>query len=103
MEDMVGYDLRLLSPYGWITVRLATNIAYAEMSGDLFRIGLVRAGERIHGNIEPLPGEGWYSPTYGVKVPALSLSMTLADEVQVDFVTEFIFPKSSKIPAQDSQ
>jgi hypothetical protein len=38
---------------------------------------LVRAGELIAGSGAANPILGWYSPTYGVKVPALSYSLTL--------------------------
>ena len=52
-------------------------------------LSIVRAGELLHGTADPSPARGWYSPTYGVKVPALSfaLKVTASDEVQ--FTTEF--------------
>ncbi len=34
---------------------------------------LIRAGESLYGKIIPEPTWGWWSPTYGVKVPALLL------------------------------
>jgi hypothetical protein len=37
---------------------------------------LVRAGESLIGEIEPNPVRGWCSPTYGLKVPVLSLAVT---------------------------
>lgn len=50
---------------------------------------LARAGELLHGNADVPPTRGWYSSTYGVKIPALSLALeaTAADAVQ--FTTEF--------------
>ena len=39
---------------------------------------LVRAGSLLYGQGQPLPYEGWYSPTYGEKVPALSLAVEAA-------------------------
>ena len=33
---------------------------------------LVRAGQLLAGSILPLPYQGWYAPTYGLKLPAVS-------------------------------
>ena len=88
-----GCDLRLCSPHGWLTVRMTTDLQTAETNEQAFSTGLVRAGETLYGRIPPAPFEGWFSPTYGVKLPALSLSMTLAAPGSASFVTEFIFPK----------
>jgi hypothetical protein len=94
-EEMqaAGCDLRLRSPHGWLTIRISTDLYTTQTFEDTFTSGLVRAGETLHGNVEPSPFEGWFSPTYGVKVPALSLSMTLAIPGSGSFETEFIFPK----------
>jgi hypothetical protein len=88
-----GCDLRLRSPHGWLTVRMTTYLQTVETDGQAFSIGLVRAGETLYGRVPPAPFEGWFSPTYGVKLPALSLSMTLSAPGSASFVTEFIFPK----------
>jgi hypothetical protein len=56
-------------------------------------ISLVRAGELLHGTAAPDPVRGWTSPTYGVKVPALSLAVETESADEVKFTTEFIFPK----------
>jgi hypothetical protein len=88
-----GCDLRLHSPRGWLTVRLHTDMLKDRKTGETIRFGLVRAGEKVYGNIEPSPLEGWYSPTYGVKLPALSFSMVTDRLENTGFVTEFILPE----------
>ena len=88
-----GCDLRLCSPHGWLTVRMTTDLHAAKTDELAFSIGLVRAGETLFGRVTPAPFEGWFSPTYGVKLPALSLSMALAVPGSASFGTEFIFPK----------
>jgi hypothetical protein len=35
---------------------------------------------------------GWVSPTYGVKVPALSLAIESKSANDVQFTSEFVFP-----------
>lgn len=50
---------------------------------------LARAGELLYGNAEIPPTRGWYSPTYGVKIPALSLALEVTAADAVQFVTEF--------------
>ena len=50
---------------------------------------LVRAGKLLYGNAEIPPTRGWYSPTYGVKIPALSLALEMTASNAVQFITEF--------------
>jgi hypothetical protein len=73
-------------------VRMTTDHPAAGTDPASFSTGLVRAGETLFGNATPAPIEGWISPTYGVKYPALSFSMTQANPGNVSFTTEFIFP-----------
>jgi len=91
--DAFGYDLRLLSPYGRITVRLMADLSLYEDTPDQFKFGLVRAGELVWGNTDVSPVDGWVSPTYGTKLPALSFSVTSPSVLVTHFSTEFIFPK----------
>ena len=50
---------------------------------------LARAGKLIYGNAEVPPTRGWYSPTYGVKIPALFLALEVTASNEVQFNTEF--------------
>jgi hypothetical protein len=85
-EAHVGCTLRLQSPDGMITVRVAADSSRLQVS-------LVRASERLHGQAVPTAVEGWCSPTYGLKVPALSLSMTVTDPETAHFKTEILLPQ----------
>jgi len=83
-----GVLLRLTSPHG--LVELAIRHSPSTCPG---RFSLVRAGELLAGSSAPGPSRGWASPTYGIKVPALSLAIEAESANEVKFATEFIFPK----------
>lgn len=84
-----GAGIRLKSKYGWIGLNIRVD---PRLSHSDYRISLVRAGELIYGQRDVEPYEGWVSPTYGVKVPALSLALEAAASRPVTFTSEFIFP-----------
>ena len=88
-----GCELHLHSPEGWISVRIKSDQTIGMTEEDKLKIGLVRSGVCIYGIVEPSQVDGWFSPTYGIRMPALSLSMTQATPGCANFVTEFIFPK----------
>jgi hypothetical protein len=84
-----GVTVVLESPHGPIKIsivydsRLTTNDSI---------FSLVRAGETIFGSSTPDPTRGWTSPTYGVKIPALSLAAVVQGQTEISFSTEFVFP-----------
>ena len=69
-----------------LRIRPDARIAYSEV-----QTSLVRAGELVHGRGKALPFEGWVSPTYGEKSPALSLSVELAASKSITFLSQFTF------------
>jgi hypothetical protein len=83
-----GIELRVKTPDGWLMLKITPDarIAFSEV-----RVSLVRAGEVIHGSRKALPFEGWASPTYGVKVPALSLAVEVDAAKSTSFTSEFRF------------
>jgi hypothetical protein len=90
------FEFRLKSPHGWLTLSIcdASRITKAES-----RVTLFRAGNPVYasGAGEPEPQadatvRGWASPTYGVKVPALSLAFETKSVNDVQFISEFVFP-----------
>jgi len=93
-----GCILMLDSPCGDVAVQIVAQPEPFQPVASLVRAGKILIGER-----DVQPWEGWYSPTYGVKVPALSLAVTLAEKEQVRFVTEFIFPKPGENSSQEIQ
>jgi hypothetical protein len=63
------------------------------------QVTLFRAGEPVYvsgpGGSETQAEttiRGWASPTYGVKVPALSLAFETKSAIDVQFISEFVFP-----------
>lgn len=78
------YRLRLLSPYGWVELRLGTN---PEAS-----IQVARGGELVLGSDPVSPAWGWSSPTYGDKIPALSIRMTVQGRLPISFTSLWVFP-----------
>ena len=75
-----------------MTVRVWLDYFFASNKPEEFKVGLARAGERQWGDAEVKLIDGWFSPTYGVKEPSLSFSMTAATKLFGGFVSEFIFP-----------
>jgi hypothetical protein len=86
-EGPSGVKLHLDSPHGRLQVLISCDPSLGIFS-------LVRAGILLHGKADASPIRGWYSPTYGQKVPALSCAMEATSPEEVRFSSYFIFPKS---------
>jgi hypothetical protein len=80
--------LRIKIPGGWMKL----DIVGANFS-DAFHCLLVRAGKILHGEGLAQPFEGWRSPTYGRKLPALSLAVEAGAATTCSFTSEFRLPK----------
>jgi hypothetical protein len=80
------FEIRLRSPQGPVVLRFITG------GGSPFKVSLVRGGELLHGSGETSPIRGWASPTYGARVPALSLAVDVKAADEVKFTSEFLFP-----------
>ncbi len=96
--------LRLKSPEGWITLAInggektALDLALVTLGQgrrNIYRSEAAmdnpQAGERLQ-PLLPEPIRGWVSPTYGVKMPALSLAVEIRSADDVQFISEFLFP-----------
>jgi hypothetical protein len=77
--------LQVASPQGSFTLVIRAQIEKS--------LQLIRAGELLHGRNDFSPTWGWVSPTYGVKQPALSFSVTVEGVLPIVFVTEWRFPE----------
>ncbi len=77
--------IEVLSPHGWIGLVVSCQSSAVSLQ-------LVRAGELLHGDGEISPIGGWVSPTYGVKVPALSFVVTAVGELPLTLTSEWNFP-----------
>jgi hypothetical protein len=84
-----GVEIRLKSPHGSMVLVLKAEPLPSHFHSQL---SLIRAGEVVYGNREARPDEGWVSPTYGSKAPALSLAFENQNISEAFFVTEFVFP-----------
>jgi hypothetical protein len=83
-----GYILRLDTPKG----RMVIDIQHSPTDNPI-TFSLVRAGELLAGSGVPVATRGWVSHTYGSKLPALSLAVETLSINEVQFSTEFTFPK----------
>jgi hypothetical protein len=78
--------ISLKSPHGMVRLVFTTEPVEA-----VCKFSLVRAGELIRGQRDVKPYEGWVSPIYGVKIPALSLALEVSSVKTFTFGTEFTF------------
>ena len=85
-------EIGLRSPHGKVVLAFQTD---QQISSLYSLFSLVRAGEVIFGTRDVQPFEGWVSPTYGEKNPALSLAFEVQSGQTTQFTTEFIFPHES--------
>ena len=83
-------EISLKSPQGIIRLNLSAVPMFSDLNSQL---SIVRAGELLHGSAAPDLVRGWASPSYGLKVPALSLAIEMRSANEVKFFSEFIFPK----------
>ncbi len=89
-----GMVVEIDSPHGKIHLVLRGK---TPSSGDAgLKLQLVRAGELVYGAGRVSPILGWYSPTYSVKIPALSLIATLEHRPPFGFVTRWQLPLDKK-------
>jgi hypothetical protein len=86
------FALRLKSPCDWVTLGIVQESLLAKKE---ILVSLFRAGEALLGPSAPDPTRGWTSPTYGVKIPALSLSISTESRADIIFHSEFTFRSNS--------
>jgi hypothetical protein len=82
--------MRLKSPFGWITLNLGEQNTSTFESP---QVQLVRAGKSLLGDGPTPPERGWFSPTYGCKLPALSLSFAVRRPIPHVLLSEWRFAK----------
>lgn len=90
-------ELKTHSPFGWIKIQILVECLSKELG--LVQppvVTLVRAGQILapqgETSVQTHPTWGWVSPTYGVKVPALSLSVKASGGLPLVFITKWQFP-----------
>jgi hypothetical protein len=85
-----GAALRMKSPHGCL--QLVVSEVQPENPARLEH-SLFRAGECLYGGSKAEEVRGWTAPTYGCKLPALSLALDATAAGTVQFQTEFILPQ----------
>jgi hypothetical protein len=88
---MEANTLQLQSPYG--VINLEINAFHREDPAHS-QLLLVRAGERIYGAVDPPHVEllGWASPTYSLRIPALSLVAEMVSLPPARFTSDWSLP-----------
>ncbi len=88
--------LSLLSPYGWINIDVMVNSVLMddaiEKVNERICYQLVRGGQILFGEGDIKSVRGWYSPTYGYKIPALSYGVVVPFKMPIKITTRWVFP-----------
>ncbi len=86
-----GDAIHLAHPYGEVSLQFTaeTPIDHSPLK---WEIAIVRCGEALLGTSKPDPIMGWVSPTYGMRIPALSLTLTLVSPLPVRLISAWDLP-----------
>lgn len=90
-ESQDCLSLRLTSPSGTVRLRLFPGGQAGETQKKP-AWQLARGGELLAGEGPVLPTWGWFSPTYGVKIPALALRMNVTAPLPFSLRSVWEFP-----------
>jgi hypothetical protein len=90
--EVQGSSIRLESPHGAVQLQIRFAPAADIPAGGPAPIQttLVRAGELLHGSGPAHPTWGWFSPTYALKLPALSFSVDTVTKPGFCFSSQWI-------------
>lgn len=74
-----------------VEIQMSTDPEYLQ---NILELQLIRAGQVLHGVKEANAATfGWYSPTYNLRVPALSLRASITTQLPLSIFTRFNFPQ----------
>jgi hypothetical protein len=92
-KDFANVQLRIQSPYGWVSLEIGRIVpASSAKPAQTAQIQLFRAGELIYGTGEINPIYGWYSPTYGEKIPALACIYSITQSLPLELTSLWVLP-----------
>jgi hypothetical protein len=93
--DFTDSEIRIKSPYGWITLQteLDPDVEAKSLTPKSFM--LVRAGTLLHGSGMISPITGWVSPTYGEKKPGLAFIFKITQLLPIEIKSTWKFPDES--------
>ena len=90
LPDGEGYEIKLDTARGQLKLRLRGESA-ASVAQPLM-LQIARAGQLIFGKGAVSPVWGWSSPTYGDRIPALAVRLTLRGRLPVSFSSHWLLP-----------
>jgi hypothetical protein len=93
-----GFMVTISSPFGPVQLLLELDSAIDHPVS--YKLLISRAGERVWGEGAVPPVWGWSSPTYGVKIPALSIRLLLTGALPLSVTSKFAFPLELKQEGQ---
>jgi hypothetical protein len=86
-QDEEGLIFRLNTGQGSVKLAFQLQRKVIKRKVDWY-IQVVRAGEMIHGTGEAFPTWGWNSPSYGQKIPAVSLGIVITSRLPAQWITD---------------
>jgi hypothetical protein len=93
---IAGFGIQISSPDGNVgLVTQWTSAKENDIAEQPLNLTIARAGERIYGSGEVLPINGWISPTYGVKEPALAYILEVSHSLPIELKSTWTFPDES--------
>ncbi|MBE9524911.1 MAG: alginate lyase family protein [Chloroflexi bacterium] len=87
--DDTGLVLKVLSPDDWVTLEISVD---TQSRTRVLQSSIVRAGKLLQGRGTVSPTQGWMSPTYGQKVPALSFAVDVEGSFPLKLISTWSFP-----------
>lgn len=76
----------LSAPFGLVNLQISTDPKFESEKFDLYHKGLATSGTE-----KKQPLLGWYSPTYGMKIPAYSILFSIEKRLPVTITSKFTF------------
>jgi hypothetical protein len=93
---MVGCEIRIHSPYGWVSLKLQVSSSSKDLHPlQANNVQLIRAGTLLYGSGKVSPINGWISPTYGEKIPALACILEISQSLPIVLKSEWTLPDES--------
>ncbi len=83
---IAGNTCTLFAPFGSVILHISSDI---EPNNCQFII--YKEGRPISGNAQEEPLLGWFSPTYGQKIPALSIRYSITHALPITITSQFTF------------
>jgi hypothetical protein len=88
-----NFCLRVKSPHGWVSLQIQMTAGRPSQDHDRsLQIQIVRAGQLVYGRGQVSSTWGWTSPTYSLKLPALSFAIYHSGQLPLSFSSRWVFP-----------